>query len=97
MRSAIDPGWSQLWDAGRLGITCEDDFEDVIRKFIAYLRKHHNPLLDRQRFHARNQEASESVDQYFAALTRIYNAGDYQDTHNCDLCGQQCTPWYNGP
>ena len=63
LRQALDRDWTVLWSSGRLGIEDSDSSIDVIHKLERYLRACCNPLIDRQRFHSRDQQAGESVDQ----------------------------------
>ena len=81
LRSALHQDWSVLWQTGRLGVKDSDDAGTVIRKLEAFLRKQHNPLLDRRAFHDRNQQEQESVDQYYMALVRIDDRCAYEDDH----------------
>ena len=50
----LDSGWTEFWNAGPLGITGTEGIEAVVNRLGNYLRSRRNPLLDRQRFHARN-------------------------------------------
>ena len=90
LRTALDPAWVQLWDAGRLGVRDTDELEAVVGCLGNYLRARRNLLLDRQRFYAWNQQSGETLDQYYAALTSIERACDFQDEHCCSHCNRVC-------
>ena len=90
LRTALDSGWTELWNAGRLGITGTEGMEAVVNRLGNYLRSRRNPLLDRQRFHARSQRDGETLDQYYSALAQIDRACDFQDEHRCQHCNHRC-------
>ena len=90
LRQALDRDWTVLWSSGRLGTEDSDSSIDVIHKLERYLRARCNPLIDRKRFHSRDQQAGESVDQYVSALSQIDAAYDFPMELTCDTCGQRC-------
>lgn len=61
VRLALSTGWTVLWSGGCLGIISDDDMQDIVDKARSYLRKRHNPQLDCQLFHNRDQEEGEST------------------------------------
>ena len=61
----------------------------VIEKIKAYIRKRRSLLVDCQHFHQCNNQDSENAGEYFAALSRIDKACDYQDSHTCSRRGQR--------
>ena len=71
LRTALDSGWTELWNAGRLGITGTEGMEAVVNRLrntcgpVATY-----PLLDRQRFHTGTQRDGETLDQYYSALAQ---------------------------
>ena len=92
-RTALDSGWTELWNAGRLGIIGTEGMEAVVNRLGNYLRSRRNPLLDRQRFHARSQRDGETIDQYYSALAQIDRACDFQDEHCNHRCGFGAQIW----
>ena len=90
LRTALDSGWTELWNSGQLGITGTEGMEAVVNRLGNYLRSRRNPLLDRQRFHARSQRDGETLDQYYSALAQIDRACDFQDEHRCQHCNHRC-------
>ena len=91
LRAALAPGWSKLWQSGRLGIDSNDDIELMVQKMETYLRGLRNPLLDRREFHLRNQAQNETIDEDVAVLTQLDDHGAYDDSQlTCTSCGHAC-------
>ena len=93
LRSALDEEWTILWQTGRLGVhETTDDVGDVVRRIEAFFRRRRSPLIDRQEFHARDQQEHETVDQYLVALIRIDSASAYsgEDELLCMSCMNPC-------
>ena len=60
------------------------------RKWTSASDKKRSPLIDRRNFQHRDQLEGETVDSYFAALSRLHEACDFEDKHNCSSCYQDC-------
>ena len=90
LRSVLETGWTRLWTAGRLGISPGDDFDIFLEKIDQYIRKKRSPLIDRRNFHHQDQLEGETVDSYFAALSRLHEACDFEDKQTCSSCYQDC-------
>ena len=88
LHSVLDTGWTRLWTAGRLGISSGDD--TFLEKMDQYIRKKRSPLIDRRNFQHRDQLEGKTVDNYFAALSRLHEACDFEDIHNCSSRYQDC-------
>ncbi len=86
LKSSVDESWTKLWSGGMLDVDDADDVTDILDKMYAHLRRHRNPLLDRKEFFARDQRQGESITEYLAGLTRIYESCSYDDTHECSRC-----------
>ena len=56
LRTALDPAWVSVWNAGLLGIQHGHLFPDIVQRLGDYLRKKHNPLVSRKEFYARSQQ-----------------------------------------
>ncbi|ODN00004.1 Transposon Tf2-6 polyprotein [Orchesella cincta] len=59
---------------------------EVLKLMEAYIRQKRNPLLDRQEFHRRDQNAGESVDRYYAALRVLDDACSHEGELQCAKC-----------
>ena len=90
-RQTLDQDWTVLWNSGRLKIDQNDDIDTAVEKIEEYIRQRNNPLVDRRLFHSRDQQLGESVDQYFAALSRIEAACRFASNLLCGHCGRHCT------
>ena len=89
LRTALDPAWISVWNAGLLGIQHGHLFPDIVQRLGDYLRKKHNPLASRKEFYARSQQECETADQFFSVLTRLENSCAFEDDHICTRCNRQ--------
>jgi len=87
MSSSLDQGWHELWRGRSLRIEEDNDIEEILGKIGAYVRRHHNPILDREAFAHRSQKPGELVEHYCAALRNIDDNCAYPEEHKkCPQC-----------
>jgi len=85
--ASLDRGWLDLWKGLSLGIGELDDVDEIIAKIGAYVRRHRNPILDREAFVHRCQKPGELVEHYCAALRNIDDNCAYPEEHKkCPQC-----------
>ena len=64
----------------REGIICiptPADVPAIITAVKAYIRRQHNPLLDRIEFYQRHQQRGESFDSFYTSLKELFSACDF--------------------
>ena len=91
LRSALDPAWVSVWNAGLLGKQHGHLFPDIVQRPGDYLRKKHNALVSRKEFYARSQQECETANQFFSVLTCLENSCAFEDDHICTRCNRQCS------
>ena len=91
LRQAFDEDLRRFLREGIIPIGANDDVHVITAAVKKYLRRLHNPLLDRLAFYNRKQSRAEPFDAFYTSLRESYNACDFPDLSLCTTCsGQIC-------
>ena len=91
LRTALDPAWVSVWDAGLLGIQHGHLFPDTVQRLGDYIRK--STILscpEKSFMHGLNRSVKQRTNSFLCSHA-WRTLARFEDDHICTRCNRQCS------